>query len=147
MKIDHDFDIPVSQMTRITMDAPPRFVKFALPWGRRIGSMGRGSLFPSPESHALGAGIPMPQHMVYTDRSPVQHPSRRAPLIVGDTIAALIAVWVVFAFRLGEMWSEVAWLFPLSVAAVIPTFAQPPQGVVDRGMGWRSLPVRPAEGV
>ena len=52
--------------------------------------------------------------------------ARRALLIVGDTFAVLIAVWAAFAIRLGEIWPEllpeVAWLFPLSVAVVIPTF-------------------------
>ena len=53
--------------------------------------------------------------------------ARRALLIVGDTFAVLIAVWAAFAIRRGEVWpellTEVAWLFPLSVAVVIPTFA------------------------
>ena len=52
---------------------------------------------------------------------------RRALLIVGDTLAVLIAVWAAFALRLGEVWPDllrdVAWLFPLSVVVVIPTFA------------------------
>ncbi len=52
--------------------------------------------------------------------------ARRALLIVGDTFAVLIAVWAAFAIRLGEIWPallpEVAWLFPVSVAVIIPTF-------------------------
>ena len=52
---------------------------------------------------------------------------RRALLIVGDTLAVLVAAWAAFALRLGEVWPDllrdVAWLFPLSVVVVIPTFA------------------------
>ena len=51
---------------------------------------------------------------------------RRALLIVGDTVAVLIAVWAAFAIRRGEVWpdllGEVAWLFPLAVVVTIPTF-------------------------
>ncbi|HOW75183.1 MAG TPA: nucleoside-diphosphate sugar epimerase/dehydratase [Candidatus Competibacteraceae bacterium] len=51
---------------------------------------------------------------------------RRVLLVVGDTFAVLIAVWAAFAIRRGEMWPEllpeVAWLFPLAVVIVIPTF-------------------------
>lgn len=70
----------------------------------------------------------MLQYPFHADRIPVQYPpaARRALLIVGDTFAVLIAVWAAFAIRLGEVWPEllpeVAWLFPLSVAVVIPTF-------------------------
>ena len=53
--------------------------------------------------------------------------ARRALLIVGDTLAVLIAAWAAFALRLGEVWPnllwDVAWLFPVSVIVVIPTFA------------------------
>ncbi len=52
---------------------------------------------------------------------------RRALLIGGDTLAVLVATWAAFALRLGEVWPDllrdVAWLFPLSVVVVIPTFA------------------------
>ena len=52
---------------------------------------------------------------------------RRALLIVGDTVAVLIAVWASFAIRLGDWWpyllQDVVWLFPLAVFIVIPTFA------------------------
>ncbi|MCC9000403.1 MAG: polysaccharide biosynthesis protein, partial [Candidatus Contendobacter sp.] len=52
---------------------------------------------------------------------------RRALLIIGDTLAILIAVWASFAIRLGEVWpdllQDVIWLFPLAAAILIPTFA------------------------
>lgn len=51
---------------------------------------------------------------------------RRTLLIAGDTLAVLIAVWAAFAIRRGEAWpnllADVAWLFPLAVVVVIPTF-------------------------
>jgi len=53
--------------------------------------------------------------------------ARRALLIIGDTLAILIAVWASFAIRLGEVWpdllQDVIWLFPLAAAILIPTFA------------------------
>lgn len=52
---------------------------------------------------------------------------RRALLLVGDTVAVLVAVWAAFVIRLGEPWptllQDVLWLFPLTVVIVIPTFA------------------------
>ncbi|MCP5196819.1 MAG: polysaccharide biosynthesis protein [Gammaproteobacteria bacterium] len=52
---------------------------------------------------------------------------RRALLVLGDTLAVLVAVWASFAIRLGEWWpdllQEMVWLFPLAVAILIPTFA------------------------
>lgn len=54
-------------------------------------------------------------------------PVRRALLIAGDMLAVLVAVWASFAIRVGEWWPDllpdVAWLFPLAVVIVIPTFA------------------------
>lgn len=51
---------------------------------------------------------------------------RRALLIAVDILAVLIAVWAAFAIRRGEVWPDllrdVAWLFPLAVIVVIPTF-------------------------
>jgi len=53
-------------------------------------------------------------------------PVRRALLIAGDMLAVLVAVWASFAIRVGEWWPDllpdVAWLFPLAVVIVIPTF-------------------------
>lgn len=54
-------------------------------------------------------------------------PLRRALLVLGDTLAVLVAVWAAFAIRLGEWWPEllqdVVWLFPLAVIILIPAFA------------------------
>ncbi len=54
-------------------------------------------------------------------------PARRLLLVIGDTLAVLIAVWASFAIRLGEWWpdmlQEVIWLFPLAVVTLITTFA------------------------
>lgn len=53
--------------------------------------------------------------------------ARRLLLVIGDTLAVLIAVWASFAIRLGEWWpdmlQEVIWLFPLAAILFIPTFA------------------------
>ncbi len=53
--------------------------------------------------------------------------ARRLLLVIGDTLAVLIAVWASFAIRLGEWWpdmlQEVIWLFPLAVILFISTFA------------------------
>jgi FlaA1/EpsC-like NDP-sugar epimerase len=53
--------------------------------------------------------------------------ARRILLILGDTLAVLVAVWAAFAIRLGDWWpdmlQEVVWLFPLAVIVLIPTFA------------------------
>ena len=52
-------------------------------------------------------------------------PARRLLLVIGDTLAVLVAVWASFAIRLGEWWpdmlQEVVWLFPLAVLILIPT--------------------------
>jgi FlaA1/EpsC-like NDP-sugar epimerase len=52
---------------------------------------------------------------------------RRLLLILGDTLAVLVAVWAAFAIRLGEWWPDmlqsVVWLFPLAVITVISVFA------------------------
>ena len=52
---------------------------------------------------------------------------RRVLLIIGDTLAVLVAVWASFAIRLGDWWPDmlqgVVWLFPLAVVILIPTFA------------------------
>jgi len=54
-------------------------------------------------------------------------PLRRALLVLGDTLAVLVAVWAAFAIRLGEWWPEllqdVVWLFPLAVIILIPALA------------------------
>lgn len=51
---------------------------------------------------------------------------RRSLLIACDMLIVLIAVWAAFAIRRGEIWPDllrdVAWLFPLAVVVVIPTF-------------------------
>ncbi len=52
---------------------------------------------------------------------------RRLLLVVGDTLAVLVAIWAAFAIRLGDWWphllQDVVWLFPLAVVIVVPTFA------------------------
>lgn len=52
---------------------------------------------------------------------------RRVLLVLGDTLAVLVAVWASFAIRLGDWWpdmlQDVVWLFPLAVIILIPTFA------------------------
>ena len=53
--------------------------------------------------------------------------ARRLLLVIGDTLAVLVAVWASFAVRLGEWWpdmlQEVIWLFPLAVVTLITAFA------------------------
>ena len=53
--------------------------------------------------------------------------ARRLLLVIGDTLAVLVAVWASFAIRLGEWWpdmlQEVIWLFPLAVVTLITAFA------------------------
>jgi FlaA1/EpsC-like NDP-sugar epimerase len=52
---------------------------------------------------------------------------RRLLLVIGDTLAVLVAVWASFAIRLGDWWpdmlQDVVWLFPLAIIILIPTLA------------------------